>query len=95
VQREQKLDDLAAAVAVEFKRTFPEEPLPSTDEQLARLREKEPVPADAVGALATRRVEAVRAALTEKEGIPAARLTAGEAATATAGAGRVEFTITQ
>ena len=96
VQREAKLDDLAAAVAAEFKRVFPEEPLPkSTEEQLARLREKEPVPAEAVGQLATRRLEAVRTALIEREGIPAGRLAAGEAATAPAGDGRVEFKITQ
>jgi hypothetical protein len=96
VQREAKLDDLAAAVATEFKRVFPGEPLPkTTEEQLARLREQEPVPSEAVGQLATQRLEVIRETLTTKEGIQPARLVAGDATAATAGDGRVEFKIGQ
>jgi hypothetical protein len=95
VQREAKLDDLAAAVAAEFARVFPgEAPPKTTEERLTRLREREAVPEAAVGQLATRRLEAVRDALAAKEGIPPARLVAGDATAATAGDGRVEFKIT-
>jgi len=96
VQREAKLDDLTAAVAAEYARVFPGEPPPkTTEERLARLREREPVSPEAVGQLAARRVEAIRDALTAKEGIPPARLVAGDATTATTGDGRVEFKIGQ
>ena len=75
---------------------FPGEPPPkTTEERLARLREREPVSPEAIGQLATRRVEAIRDALTAKEGIPPARLVAGDATAATSGDGRVEFKIGQ
>ena len=94
VQREAKLADLDAAVAAEFKRVFPGEAPPKTsEERLARLRAHEPAPTDAVAELAGHRLRVVQAALTEKEGIPAARLVAGDATTAPAGDGRVEFRI--
>jgi hypothetical protein len=96
VQREAKLDTLVAAIAAEYTRVFAGEPLPKTDEeQLARLREREPVPAEAVDQLATRRLEAIRSALTMKEGIQPGRLVAGDAAAAATGDGRVEFKIGQ
>src|SRR6202007_2702096 len=61
VQRENKLDSVDKAIAKEFARVFPGETPPKTaDEQLARLRAQEPVPAEAMQQLATRRFEAVR-----------------------------------
>jgi len=96
VQREAKLETLDAAVAAEYTRLFPGEPPPkTTEERLARLRAREPVPVEAVAQLATRRLTVVRDALAEKEGIPAVRLVAGDTATATGGTGRVEFRIGQ
>ena len=96
VQREAKLPDPAAAIAAEFARAFPGEPLPkTTEERLAKLREREPAPTAAVSELATRRLETVRQALTEKEGIPTARLVTGDAGNAPTGDGRVEFRIGQ
>jgi hypothetical protein len=94
VQREAKLATLDAAIAAEFKRVFPGEAPPKTaGEQLARLREREAVPPEALAQLATQRLEAVRETLATKEGIPAARLVAGSLATADSGDGRVEFKI--
>lgn len=96
VQRDEKLETFDAAVAKEFARVFPGEPAPKTvEERLARLREREPVPTEAVAQLATRRLTVVRDALAEKEGIPPVRLVTGEVAAATSGDGRVEFKIGQ
>jgi hypothetical protein len=96
VQREAKLPDPAAAIAAEFARVFPgEAPPKTTEERLARLRMREPVPTAAVSELATRRLETVRQALAEKEGIPPARLVTGDAGNAATGDGRVEFKIGQ
>ena len=96
VQREAKLKDLDAAVAAEFKRVFPGEPLPkTTEEQVARLRERAEVPPEALEQLAKQRVDAVREALAGKEGIKPSRLVAGAATNATSGDGRVEFKIGQ
>jgi uncharacterized protein involved in outer membrane biogenesis len=100
VQREKKLLDFAAAVTAEFKERFPGAPgaaLPSPDEQLARLREAETVPEGKVTELLARRVTVVRDGLVKDQGIPEARLPAGEpgAPAPPAGDGRVEFRIVQ
>ncbi|HYE89739.1 MAG TPA: hypothetical protein VEA38_01910, partial [Terriglobales bacterium] len=96
VQREAKLEDFAQAVAAEYARVFPGEPAPkTTEERLARLREREPVPTEAVAELATRRMTVVRDALAEKEGIPPVRLVSGDAVNEGKGDGRVEFRIGQ
>ena len=102
-QREQGLDD-AAALAAYYRARLPDVPLPATvEEQLALLREREPVPDALVADLGHRRVEATRERLVTAEGIPPARLTApsdaGAAASpapatdTAAGQGRVEFTV--
>jgi hypothetical protein len=81
-------------------------PLPPPDDQLTRLREAENVPAEKLSDLLTRRVAAVRDALTKTEGIPEARLKEEEAPAASAapsatappapsGDPRVEFRIGQ
>jgi hypothetical protein len=73
-------------------------PLPSPDEQLAKLREIEPVPEEKVTELRARRLAVVRDGLVKDQGIPEGRLTP-EAETAPAvpatGDGRVEFKIGQ
>jgi hypothetical protein len=107
-QRDKKLKDFPAAVASEFSERFPDvKPLPPPDDQLTRLREAETVPAERLNDLLTRRVAAIRDALTKTEGIPETRLKEEEApaasaaptatATAPAPAGdpRVEFRIGQ
>ena len=78
------LPDFNAAVAVAFK------------EQLAVLKEREVVPDARMQELQARRLEAVRAALSAAQGIPADRLLPGNAgaATDTDAEGRVELTIT-
>ena len=75
-------------------------PLPATvDEQIALLREREPLPDNLLAELSRRRVDATRERLVTVEGIPGARLTAEAAAGAPApgreatGEGRVEFSI--
>jgi hypothetical protein len=96
LQREAKLAEFPEAVAAEFHRHFPDvTPLPPPEQQLARLRAVEPVPAERVAELTARRVAAVREGLTTTEGIPAGRLRPGEgpATPAADGAGRVEFEI--
>jgi hypothetical protein len=100
-QREKKLKDFPAAVASEFSERFPDvKPLPPPDDQLTRLREAENVPPEKLADLLTRRVAAVRDALTKTEGIPETRLKADEPAappapSAPAGDPRVEFQIGQ
>ena len=99
-QREAKLPDFAAAVAAEFKERFPTPPgakPPAPDEQLAKLRETETVPEAKVVELLARRVSTVREGLIKDQGIPEARLAAGEPAAAAPpdGDGRVEFRIAQ
>ena len=66
-----------------------------TEEKLAKLREREPVPTELVAELAKRRLTVVRETLSEKEGIPAVRLVSGDGASGDNGAGRVEFKIGQ
>jgi hypothetical protein len=94
VQRERGLPDLAAAVAAEFRKKFPEEKTPPpVPEQRARLVEAEPLAGERLPELATRRLTAVREALVSLEGIPDTRLRRGDAVSATnpTAEGRVEF----
>jgi len=73
-------------------------PLPSPDEQLAKLREVEPVPEEKVTELRARRLAIVRDGLVKDQGIPEGRLTGAAdttAATPATGDGRVEFQIGQ
>lgn len=71
-------------------------PPKSADEQLAVLRQREPFPQVRVTERLTRRLAAVRDALTKREGVPAARLVPGEARPSAEpfAAGPVEFEIT-
>jgi hypothetical protein len=78
-QKERGLTDEAAVVAAYFEAHLPDVPPPATlEEQLALLREREPVPESALDDLARRRVEATRERLASGEGIPAERLTVSE-----------------
>ncbi len=91
------LPDFDAAVAVAFKEQLPDVTPPKTgEEQLAVLKEREVVPDARMHELQARRLEAVRAALSAAQGIPADRLLPGNAgaATDTDAEGRVELTIT-
>jgi len=91
------LPDFNAAVAVAFKEQLPDVTPPKTgEEQLAVLKEREVVPDARMQELQARRLEAVRAALSAAQGIPADRLLPGNAgaATDTDAEGRVELTIT-
>jgi hypothetical protein len=97
-QKERALKDGPAAVAAYFKERLPDVPLPATgEEQLARLREGEPLPEALLADLARRRIEVTRERLVTAEGIPPERLTTAEpkaAAPAPAdGSGRVEFAV--
>ena len=103
-QKEQGLTDTDAALAAYYKARLPDVPLPATaDEQVALLREREPPPDGLLADLGRRRVDATRERLVTVEGIPAARLTAGETTGAPSpgpapgqeatGEGRVEFAV--
>jgi uncharacterized protein involved in outer membrane biogenesis len=97
LQAERGLPDFAAAVAVAFREQLPEVTPPKTEEeQLAVLKEREPAPEARMQELQARRLEAVRAALSSAQGIPADRLIAGSARAAAdaAAEGRVELSIT-
>jgi uncharacterized protein DUF748 len=94
VQRERKLADFGAAAAAVFSEAIPETPVPeNTDQAIAALREREPVPDEAVRDLAARRAEAARKALVESAGIEPARLEErpAPASMPDAVAGRVQF----
>ena len=97
VQRDQKLPSYAQAVAAEFLARYPgtKPPLPPTDDQIAKLLELEPLPADRPSELATRRLQAVQQALETAGGIPATRLTAAApvAPGDDTGDGRVDFRV--
>jgi hypothetical protein len=74
-QRERGLKDAAAVLPAYFAAHLPDVKLPpTTEEQLALLRERAPAPAGALDDLARRRVEATRERLIAVEGIPAERL---------------------
>jgi outer membrane protein OmpA-like peptidoglycan-associated protein len=97
LQREDKVSDFAAAAARVFKATYPERPAPKTTEEIvAALAEGEQVSDEARQALASRRLEAIRRALTDDTGIEAARLQIAPATPATEakGDGRIEFELT-
>lgn len=99
LQRERGLPDYHAAVAAAFKEQLPDVKPPETgEEQLAVLRQREPLPDAQVDELLERRVTAVREALVQTEGIPAERLIPGTAKAASsdeAAEGRIEFQIEQ
>src|SRR5262249_30580496 len=94
-QKARGLDDAVAAVAKYYEEHLPDVSPPATmEEQLALLREREPVPEGLLTELSRRRLDATRERLVAVEGIPAARLIVDEAAEAPpadAGEGRVEF----
>jgi hypothetical protein len=95
VQRDEKLDDFAAAAAKVFAETFPGQPRPdSTDKIVERLREKATVPETAAQELASKRLEATRQALVQAGGLEAARLGAVGTLAGGPGQGRVEFELT-
>lgn len=94
-QREAGLPTFAAAVAAEYRARFGETgPPPGPEAQLEALRQVEPVPAARLAELAARRLEVVRDALVQAEGLPASRLVVEPAPeSAPAEEGRVEFRI--
>ncbi len=98
-QGQRRLKDGPAVVTAYFRERLPDvKPPPSVEEQLAVLREREPVPQPALEDLSRRRVEATRERLVSAEGIPAERLTVADAKADTTppaadGAGRVEFRV--
>jgi hypothetical protein len=96
-QKARGLKDAPATVAAYFKEHLPDVKPPATlDEQLAVLREREPVPEAALAELARRRLEATRDRLVNVEGVPAARLTVAEASAEGAkadAAGGVRFAV--
>lgn len=97
-QKDSALPSWAAAVAAEYARRFPGTPPPKTsDEQMVRLTEAEPVPEDVVAALRAKRLQAVLEALTGAEGITASRLRPRDTAPIAdeAAPGRIEFQIAQ
>jgi uncharacterized protein involved in outer membrane biogenesis len=96
-QEQRKIPAWPGAVAAYYaEQKIPGEPPATVDAQLAKLLEREPVPAARVRELRDRRLEATRTALTKTEGIQPERLSvvepAGEAARS--GEGRVEFGLT-
>jgi hypothetical protein len=96
VQREKNLKDFPAAVTAEFTERFPGvAPPKSPEDQLAKLREEQPVPEARVNDLLARRVAAIRDALSRTEGVPEKRLAVDEAAPPAPadGEGRVEFRV--
>src|SRR5258705_5304714 len=80
LQRDKGLPNFAAAVAADFAVSFPGVKPPAPDDQLARLREREPVPQAQVADLLQRRLGAVRDGLVAGEGVPAGRLIPAEGA---------------
>jgi hypothetical protein len=98
-QREAGAADQASALRQYYQRFVKDATLPKTvEEQLALLRQREPVPAGPLAALQKQRLDVTRDRLTKAEGIQPDRLVAADAAPAPAasgaeGAGRVEFEI--
>jgi hypothetical protein len=98
-QREAGAADQAAALRLYYQRFVKDAVLPKTvEEQIALLRQREPVPAAPLAALVQQRLDVTRDRLTKGEGIPAERLIAEAAPPAAApsggdGVGRVEFEI--
>jgi hypothetical protein len=95
-RQERKIDEFPAAAAAYYKeQNLPGESPASSEEQLARLLGREPVPERELQELIERRVEATRNALTRTEGIQAERLkiAAAQRALDKRDEGRVEFAI--
>ncbi len=99
LQNERKLPDFNAAVAAAFKEQLPGlTPPESGEQQLAALREREPLSEARMSELLEHRVAAVREALVKTEGIPAERLLPGTAPASSSdepAEGRIEFQIEQ
>jgi hypothetical protein len=94
LQRAEKLPGLAAAAAREFHTTFPGRPTPDTTAAIVQaLAEREPVPGEAAGELASRRLETTRQMLTRSAGVEDERLAdhASPRIGGREGRGRVEF----
>jgi len=94
----ERLPDLAAALRAYYTQHFPDTAPPkTTEEQIAFLAGREPVPEARLAALVERRLAATRENLVAARGIAEARVVAAEARPPTApvdgGQGRVEFTI--
>jgi hypothetical protein len=94
----ERLPDLPAALRAYYKQHYPDTvPSKTTDEQIAWLVGREPVPEARLAALVERRLEATRQNLVGARGIAEARVIAAEArrpaALVEGGQGRVEFTI--
>ncbi len=80
VARELGLGSFDEAAAAAFRRARPDAPVPAgTDEIVERLREQEPVPAEAARALAAGRLERTRTLLAELGGIVPERILPGPA----------------
>ena len=78
VARELGLASFDEAAVAAFRRARPDQPVPAgTDEIVERLREPEPLPANAARALATGRLERTRALMAELSGIDAERIRPG------------------
>lgn len=98
-QREAGAADQASALRQYYQRFVKDAALPKTvEDQLALLRQREPVPAGPLAALLKQRLDVTRDRLTKAEGIQPDRLVAADVAPAPAtsgaeGAGRVEFEI--
>jgi hypothetical protein len=95
-QRDRQIEEFPAAVrAYLATRGLPDPPPGTVDEQLAELRRVEPEPGARISELLDRRLAAARQALTDVEGIPAARVTAAppEVRRDATEAGRVEFAV--
>jgi len=94
--KEHGIAEPSQAIRAYFQARVPDEKLPATmDEQLKRLREREPVPEAKVKALETGRLAVTKERLVKKEGIQEKRLPAGEPRKPGAGAGEggIEFTV--
>jgi len=90
--------DTASTLRAYYQRHATDLTLPkTTEEQVALLVEREPVPTEALAELGRRRLDAARERLSKAEGIPAERVEVPDAVPASnaaaTGSGRVEFTI--
>ena len=94
----QGLPEFIEALRAYYKQHYPDTVLPkTTDEQIAWLVGREPVPEARLAALVERRLDATRENLVGGQGIAETRVVAAEvrppAAPVDGGQGRVEFTI--
>ena len=96
LQEERQLKDFDGAVRAYYRAQRIGRPPKTAEEQLAALRDREPAPDEsAVRALAERRMQATRDALSRQQGIPGDRLVAGASKSlpAETAEGRVEFSL--